>query len=86
MLPSCENTNATPRPPPGAAGFKLPDDAFRGLDIDELRWTNAELQTEALRQIRSIVRTITPEDLTHDECADLLALLKSFVDRRGDVL
>lgn len=69
-----------------AAGFNLPAGALAGLTHDDLRWTNAELQTEALRQIRRVAGALPPDRLTPRECASLLKLLKSFVDKRGDGL
>lgn len=67
----------------GALGFEIPAGALTGLNDDVMQWTNKELQTEAASRISRIMTTIAPEDLTLEECADLLALLQSVVDRRG---
>lgn len=66
--------------------FKLPADPLEQLTIDELRWTNEELRAESLRRIRIIMGELNPDSLTLDESCNLLALLKSFMERRGGVL
>lgn len=70
----------------GAMGIKVPAEALVGLSDDDLEYADADLRTEAASRIKSIMTAMAPEELTLDECADLLSLLNSFVNRRGGVL
>jgi hypothetical protein len=44
--------------------------------------TNDELRTESIRRIRNIMGMLHLDDLTLQECGDLLELLHQMVDRR----
>jgi hypothetical protein len=44
--------------------------------------TNDELRTESIRRIRNIMGMLHLDDLTLEECGDLLELLHQMVDRR----